>query len=371
MSVVVDKFNAAMEQEQRDIRAEFTLIPYEESEMKFMTALASESAPDVYGLDLILFPYFNSIGAFVDITEKVKALSYHEQFNPGMLAIGVWEGKTYAVPLYNDNSALIYNKTLFREAGIEEPPKTWDEVKLYAERLTQGDTHGITFCGSLAGMSMFTWLPHLWMNGGRIGDNARQEITLNSPAAAEALQYWADLIRFAPPGAEMFSYGEYYNSFLSGKVGMIFGGEWFIGDISNDNPSLDYDVVPFPTKALGQATSSFMGGDNIGICSQSEHVEEAWEFIKFATSEAIQRDVVAGSNTVPGRLDIALNNEYFDKDPKYYVFAKTAEVGRAPYTSFYAEETEIIGMMVAKALGGMPVQKALEEAAEQLKELYR
>ena len=377
MGDIVSAFNAKMEAEGKDIRAEFTLVPYEEQQVKFITALSAQTAPDVYGLDLINFPYFNSIGAFADITEKVNALPFKDQFNPGMLREGVWEDKIYAIPLYNDNSGLFYNKKLFAEAGLTEPPKTWAQVKEYAEKLTKDDQYGLTFCGAVAGQTAFTWTPHLWMNGGDVGTEenaARTTVTLNSKEAEEALQYWSDLAAFAPEGVPTYTYADYYNGFTSEKVGMIFGGSWHIAAMSNDKPLLDFGVVLFPTPEEGQPSSSFMGGDNIGISSQSEHFEEAWEFVSFAVSEEAQLDVIAKANTVPGRLDLANDNEYFDEDPRYYVFAEAGKVGKAPYTTKWVEETNVLGAMIAEALalrGNGSVKPILEKHAKEMEALWQ
>jgi multiple sugar transport system substrate-binding protein len=377
MGDIVNAFNAKMEAEKKDIKAEFTLVPYEEQQVKFITALSSQTAPDVYALDLINFPYFNSIGAFADITEKINALPFKDQFNPGMAREGVWQGKIYAVPLYNDNSALFYNKKLFKEAGLTEPPKTWAQMKEYAQKLTKGDQYGITFCGAVSGMTAFTWTPHLWMNGGDVGteENARRtKVTLNSKEAEEALQYWADLAKSAPAGAPTYAYDDYYNGFTSEKVAMIFGGSWHIVAMSNDKPLLDFGVVLFPTPKEGQPSSSFMGADDIGIPAQTKHFEEAWEFLKFAISDEAQRDIIAKAKTVPGRLDIALKNEYFDEDPRHYVFAQSGKVGKAPYTTKWVEETNILGAMIAEALatkGEKPVKPILEKAAKDMEALWK
>lgn len=370
MAEVVSAFNEKMEEEGKDIRAEFTVIPYEEQQVKFITALVSQTSPDVYGLDLINFPYFNSIGAFVDITDQVAALSYKDQLNPGMSKLGMYQGKTYAIPLYNDNSGMLINKALFKEAGIKDMPKTWDDVLKYAKQLTKEDQYGMTFCGAVSGMTMFTWLPHLWMNGGDIGNEDRSEISINSQEAVKALEYWTELIQYAPPGAASYGYGDYYNGFTSGKIGMMFGGSWHVAAIQNDKPLLDFEVIPFPASAEGKETRAFMGGDNIAISSQSKHPQEAWEFVKFATSKEVQLDIIAKNNTVPGRLDIALNNEYFDEEPRYYVFAKGGQVGKAPFSTKYSEETAIVSAAVSKALAGGSPKQMLDDAAAKLKKLY-
>jgi len=377
MGDIVNAFNAKMEAAGKDINAEFTLVPYEEQQVKFITALSSQTAPDVYGLDLINFPYFNSIGAFADITEKVNVLPFKDQFNPGMAREGVWNGKIYAVPLYNDNSGLFYNKKLFKEAGLTEPPKTWAQVKEYAQKLTKGDQYGITFCGAVSGMTAFTWTPHLWMNGGDVGSEenaARKSVTLNSKEAEEALQYWADLAKFAPEGVPTYTYADYYNGFTSEKVGMIFGGSWHIAAMSNDKPLLDFGVVLFPSPKEGQPSSSFMGGDDIGISAQTKNFDAAWEFLSFAVSDEAQLDIIAKAHTVPGRLDLANKNEYFDEDPRYYVFAEAGKVGKAPYTTRWVEETNVLGAMIAEALalrGNGSVKPILEKGQKDMEALWK
>ena len=48
----------------------------------------------------------------------------------------------YGVPNEIDVYALNYNKALFKEAGISAPPKTWDEFKAAAKKLTDKSKAG-------------------------------------------------------------------------------------------------------------------------------------------------------------------------------------------------------------------------------------
>lgn len=41
----------------------------------------------------------------------------------------VYNGKTEAIPFANGGKWMFYNKQMLADAGYEEPPKTWDELK--------------------------------------------------------------------------------------------------------------------------------------------------------------------------------------------------------------------------------------------------
>ena len=49
----------------------------------------------------------------------------------------LYEGDTYGIPFETDVRVLFYNKNLFKQAGLDpnDPPKTWDELRAYADKL--------------------------------------------------------------------------------------------------------------------------------------------------------------------------------------------------------------------------------------------
>ncbi|MFZ2603029.1 MAG: extracellular solute-binding protein, partial [Candidatus Omnitrophota bacterium] len=54
----------------------------------------------------------------------------------------VRSGNVYAVPFYVDTIALYYNKSLFNNAGIVNPPKTWDEFNVAVKKLSSKSENG-------------------------------------------------------------------------------------------------------------------------------------------------------------------------------------------------------------------------------------
>lgn len=347
----VKAFNATMSAEGKNIRAEFTLVPYEEQSSKFLTALAAGKAPDVYAIDDILGPYFANQGAWLDITDKVNSLAFKSDLLPGMLYLGEWKGRQYLVPWANDCAALIYNKRLLSDFGLQ-PPTTWREMLAAAKKITDsGKTYGITFSGANAGMTMFTWLPFAWMNGAELISKDAKKASFDSSKAVEALQFWVDLAKYAPKGAPSYEYADYYNGFTTGKVAMIFGGSWHVMSIANDAPDLDFGIVPFPVPKKGGKTSTFMGGDNIAIAAQSKNPEAAWEFVTFVLGEQVQSNIHAKNGSVPVRMSFA-NNTYFDKDPRYKVFAQVGAYGWAPKAINYNSITSIMSTIMPQVLSG-------------------
>ena len=138
-------FNEKMEAEGSSKRAEFQLVPYEQQTQLFLAALAAGNAPDVISLDIILHPYFNSLGAFLDITDRVNALDYRSALPEGMLHLGESQDRYYGIPYTVDLSGLVWNKELFREAGLdpERPPQTWDELIEYSQKLTKAKSNNM------------------------------------------------------------------------------------------------------------------------------------------------------------------------------------------------------------------------------------
>ena len=372
MGAAVEAFNAKMQREGRNVRAEFTLIPYEEQSGKFLSALAAGTAPDVYAIDLILAPFFSEMGAWLDISAQVETLPYRDDLNPGMFRLGEWNGSRYAVPWANDNSALIYNRAIFDELGLV-PPTTWEQTVEVARTITERtDRYGITFSGADRGMTMFTWLPFAWMNGAQLITDDGADTSLDSAEGIAALQFWADLATYAPEGAPTYDYGDYYNGFITEQVAMIFGGSWHVMTIANDAPTLDFAIIPFPVPSAGTDSSAFMGGDIMGITSQSEHPDEAWEFIEFCLSAEVQVEILAKNGTVPVRRSLSMENEYFDRDPRYQVFAAGGAFGRAPKALNYNDMTTVMSTVMPKVLAGeLSAEEALNSAAVQIRDLLR
>ncbi|MFQ7550907.1 MAG: extracellular solute-binding protein [Blautia marasmi] len=148
-STVAAVKSAAEKYNKQNDKVEIKVVEQPASQMadQLSLALSSDEAPDIVSLDCTKVPYFASIGAFADISDKYEALDYKDTFSEGMIKSGQLEGKTYAVPFAPDVSVLLYNKDHYQEAGLdpETPPKTWDELIAYSQKLTTSDRYGYVY----------------------------------------------------------------------------------------------------------------------------------------------------------------------------------------------------------------------------------
>ncbi|MBM7572713.1 ABC transporter substrate-binding protein [Aquibacillus albus] len=350
MGDAVEAFNS----KDNGIKINVKSIPADNFSDQLATAYASESAPDIVAIDLILAPYYSSIGAFKDLSERYESLSFKDELNQSMLNLGEREGKQYALPYSSDVSALIYNKDHFEDAGLDpdSPPETWQELRDYANQLTTDDRFGYVYSGGSAGGLMFTFMPYVWGNGGAVLSDDGTAAEINSPEAIEALQFFTDLTqtdKVTPEGVTTYV-NEAEDAFTSGKVSMIVSGNYVVGKLNEDYPDLDYGVALIPRNE-GKEHSSFSGGELIAISKSTEYVDEAWEFIEYALTEDVQVEAFASNGIIPVRNDF-VENKYFKEEPKYQVFAEAANYANAPYTTKYNELYNPILSGLQKAFSG-------------------
>ena len=97
---------------------------------------------------------------------------------------------------------------------------------------------------------------------------------------------------------------------------------------------MEFGVAPLFGKEGG--TSSFAGGDSIGIPKGSKNVEAAWKFITWCLGEDVQIEQFAKHGSLPVRTDIG-SAELGKVDPRYLICAKMMAEGKTPYTIKYNE----------------------------------
>jgi multiple sugar transport system substrate-binding protein len=373
----MDAYNKKMADEGKNI--EVTAADLTESlPDKFAAALTTGDVPDILDLDLVLAPNFTSKGALLDITDKVTAEGWTSDFNPKFLDLGQWDGKTYMVPFSADVSALFYNKDIFQKAGLdpEKPPQTWEEleaalIKIRDAKLTNDAGQPVyAFATSNgAGGKMFCDLPFLWTNGGGTTD-ANGQVILDTPESVAGLTFLDKLInedKLVPPNPSAYNWDDKMNQFYDGQVGVMCSGSYTLAEVIDRAPNLNYGVFLFPHPEGKGEASSFIGGDVIGIPTQSKHPEEAWDFIKYALSPAIQVDTWAKIGMPPVRESLT-KNAYFDKEPRYYTFADGVKQGQVPKTVFYNELYDPWGVLWDEIMANQkPLDQIVKDAADKMR----
>ena len=123
--LMVDLWNAGHEDQ-----IELTAIPDNQLVTKLATSVRAGDAPDLVSFDLIYMPDFMRAGFLVDVTDQMSADPNYGNHVQAYKDIATYEGKTYGVGFTPDVSVLVWNKKLFRQAGLdpEKGPQSIYEI---------------------------------------------------------------------------------------------------------------------------------------------------------------------------------------------------------------------------------------------------
>lgn len=258
----------------------------------YQTQLVAGTAPDIIDVQGMLWAEYAADGGLVDLTPYLDAdPDFKNRFNQDGLELWQYEGRQYMVPYYFSKSLLIYNKGLFEEAGIEEPPTSFDEILSHAAAVSgEGRAGFITL--------NFDWL--YWAlfaaNGVELVDEDMTAAAFNTPEMLETLTRLADATAAGhiDPVAWTGRWAEPNNAFAAGDIGMYqaHGAAlfWVAGNAEWVTPDT-LDVMHFPD---GWGVPNAHG---FGISSTTRHPDEAVEFLKIATSDRWQ-SIMADTFTI-------------------------------------------------------------------------
>ncbi|MEU3856042.1 extracellular solute-binding protein [Streptomyces sp. NPDC028722] len=298
---LVQQFESA----NKNIKVKYVNVPFDQAQNKFDTAAGSQGAPDVLRSEVGWTPAFAKKGFFLPL-DGTEALADRAKFQPSLVEQAQYQGKTYGVPLVTDTLALVYNKALFKKAGIGQAPRTWDELKSDAAKI-QAKTKADGYWGSTQGYYAQTFL---YGEGTDTVDAAAKKITVGSAAAKKAYGTW--LSTFSGKGLHKAdttadAYAHIQDAFVNGKVAAIIQGPWEItnfyqGAAFKDKANLGIATVPAGSAGKAGAPT---GGHNLSVYAGSDkaHQAAALKFVKFMTSAKSQEAVALKNSTLPTRSD--------------------------------------------------------------------
>ena len=330
--LLVDAYNATHENQ-----VELTVFPVDEYLGRVGSAAGAQELPDLVSLDVVFVPQFTDAGALLDITDRIDSLPFADDLAQSHIDVGTLDGRKYVVPHTMDLSVLFYNKDLYRQAGLdpEQPPRTLMEFADHARAINElgDDIYGTFFGGNCGGCYVFTWWPSIWADGAEVMNEDGTESLLAEPPAVAVYDVWKGLVEdgVVAPGYEDEPGATWVSYFPEGNIGVMPMPSTQLGLMPEE---MDIGVAPIPGVNGGQST--FVGGDSIGIAANSEHADQAWNFIAWTLSDEAQIEVVAKNRDVVFRTDLAVN-KYSEQDPRLVTINEVAAVGRTPYALHFGE----------------------------------
>jgi ABC-type glycerol-3-phosphate transport system substrate-binding protein len=331
----------------------------EEMLKKVQVGLASNQLPDITWGDPTWTGVLASSGKVQNVEDLMDA-DMKKDFFPGALDANRYQGKVYSLPIEAGSLELIYNKDMFSAAGINEGPKTWDELLTDAKKLTKGDQYGIYIPIQPDERTAWTWETFLWQNGGALEKDGKP--AFGGTEGLEAMQFYTDLItkyKVAP-----LDKIDVDASFQSGKLAMVIGTQ---GAANAYAKTTNIGVVPLPAHK-NQATG--LGTNTIYLFKSDKAKEQAaWDFVKWLTSTENNADWAIKTGYLPVRassVDTAAYKAFGEKNLGSLVAAQSLKNGvTRPNGSYYPKMSSAISNAIQKVIYGKEDAKtALDEAVK-------
>ena len=204
--------------------------------------------PDVFWMHSDYAQIYMENDVLLDLTSYIEKDGVDlSVYYPDITAIYQSNGKTYALPKDHDTIALLYNKALFDEAGVDYPTDDWTYEDMYeaAKTITEktpADTYGFA-CNTSNDQD--GWYNYVYAYGGNIVNAEKTDTAIDSAEGKAGMEMVRKLLTVGTPQAVVAESGT-DSLFQSGKVAMITQGSWMINAFYTAENHADYAWAQIP-----------------------------------------------------------------------------------------------------------------------------
>ncbi|MDQ3254187.1 MAG: ABC transporter substrate-binding protein [Acidobacteriota bacterium] len=343
---------------------------------KLDAAVAGKTPPDLLWWAPAFFPKYAEAGALRSVDEFI---AQDTQFNRDdvydfLWEMGSFEGRIYATPFSANNLGVYYNKRMFAEAGLNQPPENWEQFADAALKLTRGESvRGFQVPIGSSEWTVWTWQCLLWQAGGELLTPDKRAAAFNSPAGVAALDYWRSLLKENSAVFSETDAGYKTDDFLAGRIAMTINGPWNY-PLLKSQTAIEVGVFALPRQ---ERAATNIGGESLFLFKSTPEKERAaWEFMKFVTSEDFQVDWAISTGYLPvskSAANSARYQEFLHANPFMKTYNEQMPAGRTrPSVPQYPAVSATLGKYLAAALyDKYSSQEALDRAAREVNTLLK
>jgi ABC-type glycerol-3-phosphate transport system substrate-binding protein len=272
------------------VKIEAEGLAWGDLEGRIMASLAAGAPPELSHGQPITCTALQAKGLLNPLDEVVKAIGEDNIWEQIKRVCNVG-GKQYGLVHAAGTSLLIYRKDLATKAGLK-PPKTWADLLVNAKALTQDtnndgkiDIYGITVPGDNLFVNILLG-ELIKANGGILFDKSNRP-QLTDRRMIEVLEFWRELVKYAPPGWEGHGYLQTFQNLYGQKAAMMFQGygrgagmieKFAPKEMANDKT---FDVWVKPHGPSGNAPAAQVDEEPWMLFKDGKNQREAIEFLKF------------------------------------------------------------------------------------------
>lgn len=310
-----------------DIDVQIDVVPVEELRRKLTTSMGEGANPDLaiiaepWLVDFVKLDAIEPLDGF--LTDDFKG-----RFIASFLSAGMMGGKSYGLPFTASVSALYYNKDLFGRAGIAEPPKTWDELKTAAEKVSalEGGVYGYGLPGKGVDADI-SYYYAMWGQGVEVIDeNGRSGLA--SDGAIAAAKFTKELIdkSATQPAVTSFPRDGVEKLFKEGKLGMMIAPPYLSKQMRGEGRGLTYGIAAIPAGPTGARGTN--GETDLAILfKNSPNKDEAWKVLDFLFTLTMRSRFTQDEGFLPVTKEEA-QAEHYVNDVELKVFVELLPLAR-------------------------------------------
>lgn len=289
---------------------------------KIRGAAQTKTLPDIYGIllekrDFASFikaghvlnmsPYLMEDNAVWKDSLFEKALQVSEFMKDNQFGI---EPGIYAVPIDVMNIQMLYNKKMFKEAGLdpENPPKVWAEFLEVGRKLNIADKQGLV--SGLGEVWMIDCIATNYalniMGRKKFVDTIKGIVPYTDPDWIKVFSVFKEMEdnNLLAKGVVTMVNKHAEQMFANERAAMAFNGSWCVNVYHNMNPDLEYGAMlppaysaEYPMMIWGGAGSSFI------VNARSANKEEAIKFLKWLTAKDQQVFLAKETRNLPSNKE--------------------------------------------------------------------
>lgn len=265
-----------------DIKVNVTIAPWGETLPKVSAGLESGQLPDAAVNYAAFTAGLVDRGAVLPLDDVVENLGGEEYFTPSQyVEMQKFNGQFMGLPYAQVPVVLWYNKQWLEEKGIS-PPETWDQLLAAAAAIHEPERqrYGILVTSSVYHTTNQSLYSVMLSNGADAVDRETgTEVIINSPETVEAVEFYANLAQYNPPGGLSFEREDSQTAFLTGRIGMWIYGAWLASAILENAPDL-FDQMAVTRVPTNKGRGAYLGQTNLILFQHSQYPEQAKRWLE-------------------------------------------------------------------------------------------
>ncbi len=327
-----DYFNtliAEYEAEHSDTTVRWVDVPWADMQSKILAAVTAGDVPDVVNLNPDFASQLASRNAWLSLDDKVPAEA-RDAYLPKIWQASTLNGSTFAIPWYLTTGVSIYNTKLLQQAGISEPPKTYEELATVAQAV-KDKTGKYAFFVTFVPQDSAEVLQSFIQMGVPLLDESGQA-AFNTPEGKAVFQYWTDLFKNGLLPREVLTQGHRraIELYQAGEIAILSSGAEFLNTIATNAPTIA-EVSASAPQVTGETGKKNVAVMNLVVPSGSDAPDAAVDFALFVTNDDNQLEFAKAANVLPSTVK-ALSDPYFTEPDESSPVTKARSVSAQQMT---------------------------------------